>query len=129
MAFYVDEQAEQDYLDEQAEQDYWDQRDYWDQQYERDEQDEVGELDELVPEHPMKLQSGYDYQFIEEPSDDLKCLICLSVARDPQQHGDGGCGKIFCTNCIKKHKQKNDDKCPNCRKVLTTFKDERSKQL
>ncbi len=70
---------------------------------------------------------GYDYQFVEEEaSDDLKCLICLCVARDPQQHGDGGCGKIFCRSCIDKYK-KNDDKCPNCRKVITTFKDERSK--
>ncbi len=69
---------------------------------------------------------GYDYQFVEDPSDDLKCLICLCVARDPQQHGDGGCGKIFCMSCIDKYK-KNDDKCPNCRKVIATFKDERSK--
>ena len=69
---------------------------------------------------------GYDYQFVEEPSDDLKCLICLCVAKDPQQHGDGGCGKIFCTSCIDKYKTRND-KCPNCRKVITTFKDERSK--
>ncbi|XP_064398220.1 TNF receptor-associated factor 5-like [Halichondria panicea] len=68
---------------------------------------------------------GYDYQFVEEPSDDLKCLICLCVARDPQQHGDGGCGKIFCTSCIDQYKTKNTD-CPNCRKVMTTFKDERS---
>ncbi|XP_064398226.1 TNF receptor-associated factor 5-like isoform X2 [Halichondria panicea] len=68
---------------------------------------------------------GYDYQFVEEPSDDLKCLICLCVAKDPQQHGDGGCGKIFCTSCIDKYKTRND-KCPNCRKVITTFKDERS---
>ncbi len=74
------------------------------------------------------VQSGYDYQFIEEPSDDLKCLICLCVARDPQQHGDGGCGKIFCTNCIKRHK-KIDDKCPNCRIVMNTFRDARSKQF
>ena len=72
------------------------------------------------------ISGGYDYQFVEEPSDDLKCLICLCVARDPQQHGEGGCGKIFCTSCIDYHKKTND-KCPNCRKVMTTFKDERSK--
>ncbi len=74
----------------------------------------------------VSRSGGYEYPFVEEPSDDLKCLICLCVARDPQQHGDGGCGKIFCTSCIDKYK-KNDDKCPNCRKVITTFKDERSK--
>ena len=43
---------------------------------------------------------GYDYKWIEDPSDELKCLICLSVARDPQQHGNGGCGKVFCQSCI-----------------------------
>ncbi len=61
--------------------------------------------------------NGYDYQFVEKPSDDLKCLICLCVARDPQQHGGGGCGKIYCTSCIDQYKETND-KCPNCREVM-----------
>ncbi len=74
------------------------------------------------------FQSGYDYKFIKEPPDDLKCLICLCVARDPQQHGDGGCGKIFCTNCISRYKR-TKNKCPYCRRNITTFKDERSKPL
>ncbi len=73
-------------------------------------------------------QTGYDYQFIEEPSNDLKCLICLCVARDPQQHGGGGCGKIFCGSCIENHK-KGNSKCPNCRTDCVTFKDVRSKQI
>ena len=33
------------------------------------------------------------YIFLDEV-DTLKCLICLEVARDPQQHDK--CGKIFC---------------------------------
>ncbi len=61
---------------------------YVDDSEESDESDEWAQI--------FQARSGYDYQFIEEPSDDLKCLICLCVARDPQQHGDGGCGKIFC---------------------------------
>ncbi len=71
------------------------------------------------------ISGGYDYQFVEEPSDDLKCLICLCVARDPQQHGEGGCGKIYCKSCIDKYKTKNRD-CPSCRIDITTFKDVRS---
>ncbi len=45
-------------------------------------------------------EGGYDYKFIEEPADSLKCLICLLVVREPQQHG--GCGKLFCKVCIDK---------------------------
>ena len=90
---------------------------------------DVPNISDLIIQDVARSSSGgYDYQFVEEPSDDLKCLICLCVARDPQQHGDGGCGKIFCTSCIVKYKETND-KCPNCRKVITTFKDERSKWM
>ena len=71
-------------------------------------------------------RGGYDCKWVEEPSDELKCLICLSVARDPQQHGNGGCGKVFCQSCITEN-QKHNNTCPNCREQLTTFKDERGK--
>ena len=40
-------------------------------------------------------------RFVGEPEDDLKCLICLSVAQDPLQHEK--CGKLFCKNCLEKH--------------------------
>ncbi len=72
---------------------------------------------------------GYDLNWLEEPPDDLKCLICLCVARDPHQHpGDdtNECGKVFCHGCIIEHK-KNETTCPNCRKILTHFKDTKSK--
>ncbi len=60
-------------------------------------------------------KGGYDYNFVVEPSDCLKCLICLSVVREPQQHA--GCGKLFCKVCIDKHKVLRDD-CPHCIKPL-----------
>ncbi len=72
---------------------------------------------------------GYDHNWLEEPPDDLKCLICLCVARDPHQHpGDATneCGKVFCHSCITEHK-KNEATCPNCRESLTYFKDAKSK--
>ena len=93
--------------------------------------DEILDLSEIIDLDVSRSESkfgGYDYQFVEEPSDDLKCLICLCVARDPQQHGNGGCGKIYCKSCIDQYMMIND-KCPNCRKVITTFKDERSKWM
>ncbi len=73
--------------------------------------------------------SGYDLQWVEAPSDDLKCLICLCVARNPQQHpGDdrSPCGKVFCLDCITKH-QRRKTTCPNCRQNLSLFPDARSK--
>ncbi len=60
-------------------------------------------------------EGGYDYKFIEEPADYLKCLICLLVVRKPQQHG--GCGKLFCKVCIDKHKTISNA-CPHCRRSL-----------
>ncbi len=74
---------------------------------------------------------GYDLNWLEDPPDDLKCLICLCVARDPHQHpGDdiNECGKVFCHACITKYRKKKTT-CPNCRCRLTLFKDSRSMSL
>jgi predicted amidophosphoribosyltransferase len=66
----------------------------------------------------------YDHQFVEPPPDDLLCLICLCVARDPQQITC--CGKVLCKGCLEKHK-KNSTVCPQCRKDINSFADKRSK--
>ena len=74
-------------------------------------------------------EGGYDYKFIEEPADSLKCLICLLVVREPQQHG--GCGKLFCKVCIDKHRALKND-CPHCRRQLgkyTIFHDLKSEYI
>lgn len=54
--------------------------------------------------------SSYKYNFISEPNDALKCLICLQVAEEPWQHGE--CGKLFCKGCLDKQSGKP---CPNCK--------------
>ncbi len=66
---------------------------------------------------------GYDYQFVEEPPSGLKCVICLAVARQPQQHGE--CGKLFCNSCLIQHRQITN-KCPHCDLQLITFFDGKS---
>ena len=67
---------------------------------------------------------GYDCNFLSEPDDAPKCLICLAVARDPRQHEE--CGKLFCSDCIEKYG--TDKPCPNCKKIGTHFyKDHKSK--
>ena len=69
---------------------------------------------------------GYDQdQFVDPPPDDLVCLICLSVARDPQQVYC--CGKVLCRTCLEEHKRYSN-KCPHCkRKITRFFADKRSK--
>ena len=54
------------------------------------------------------------YNFIGEPSDKVKCLICLEVAQDPVQHET--CGKLFCRECIEK-----DKPCPSCRAESSNY--------
>ena len=68
---------------------------------------------------------GYDQDlFVDPPPDDLVCLICLSVARDPQQVNC--CGKVLCRTCLKELKRYSNS-CPQCRVEITSFADKRSK--
>ena len=68
---------------------------------------------------------GYDYDFVTAPDDSLYCRICLSVARDPRQHGP--CGQLFCDTCLE-NSLTCDDSCPWCRMPNSTFfPDRRSK--
>ena len=36
-----------------------------------------------------------------EPDDELKCVICLEVAREPFQHEE--CGKLLCKECLEEY--------------------------
>lgn len=69
------------------------------------------------------LSADYQYKFISEPSDDLKCLVCLEVAEDPWQHSK--CGKLFCNKCLDDYGRQKP--CPNCRMTCPQyFEDSRS---
>ena len=56
------------------------------------------------------------YKFVSEPDDSLKCSICLEVAVDPKQEEE--CGKLFCSECIRKNGNKP---CPTCRTVSPKY--------
>ena len=58
-----------------------------------------------------------DYKFVTELDDELKCLICLGVARDPFQHE--ACGKLFCKECLEKFDKYKP--CPNCRDTKSSY--------
>ena len=81
-----------------------------------------GSLDDRVREE-MSSKARYEYNFVSEPDDALKCLICLDVARDPMQHGE--CGKLFCKECLEKHGK--DRPCPNCKTQSEYYRDNKSK--
>ena len=66
---------------------------------------------------------GYDHQFVDKYSDGLNCLICLCVARDPQQVTC--CGKLLCRVCLEEYRE-GSNSCPHCRKHISTFADTKS---
>ncbi len=61
-------------------------------------------------------ESGYDNNFTETPPDDLTCLICHNVARDPQQITC--CGKLYCKACLQR-----SNTCPTCKKRISSYAD------
>ena len=68
---------------------------------------------------------GQDFDFVDEPPDSLKCLICMLVVKEPWQHGD--CGRVYCKVCIEEFR-KVKNICPNCRqRKPSLFKDGRCK--
>ena len=67
---------------------------------------------------------GLDCDFVEDPPDSLKCLICMLVVKDPWQHGE--CGRVYCRICIQEF-MRVKNMCPNCRQENPSlFKDGRS---
>ncbi len=71
-------------------------------------------------------KGGYDCNFVSLPDEDLKCLICLEVSRDPLQHE--ACGKLFCKSCIEEYGR--DKPCPHCQvEKVQYFVDNRSKRV
>ena len=62
---------------------------------------------------------GYDYEFVSEPPDELKCSVCLLVVRDPSL--TSCCGKHFCQSCIHfLHQKRRKAMPPMPRKRLPT---------
>lgn len=71
-----------------------------------------------------EMSAAAELKFVSQPDDGLKCLICLDLAREPQQHE--ACGKLFCNDCLEKYGR--DKPCPNCRKQDSQYyTDNRSK--
>ena len=62
-------------------------------------------------------RGGYDYQFVDKPSDMLLCKICHLPSKEP--HLSVCCGHTFCKSCLDgikqtKYFQFNNVACPMC---------------
>ena len=81
-------------------------------------------LSESASTSELSSSTGYECNFVSEPDDSLKCLICVAIARDPWQHGK--CGRLFCESCLNSYGKHNP--CPNCRMKRPQYmEDTRSK--
>ncbi|XP_065907521.1 TNF receptor-associated factor 5-like [Dysidea avara] len=60
-------------------------------------------------------KGGYEYHFVDPPSDTLVCKICQYPSREP--HLSGCCGHTFCKSCLEGAKKVTTiaDACPICR--------------
>ena len=64
----------------------------------------------------MTMQSGgYDYEFVQTPSDTLICQICHCPSKEP--HLSVCCGHTFCKSCLEAAKgvKSVTNACPMCR--------------
>ena len=61
---------------------------------------------------------GYDYEFVDNPPDELMCPICLSVLRYPNL--TSCCGNHFCHSCIHRIKSEQNP-CPLCQEKRYTI--------
>ena len=66
--------------------------------------------------------AGHDNSFIAVPPEDLTCLLCTLVARNPRQ-STCKCGRIYCQTCVEKLQASYSNRCPTCRETLHTFED------
>ena len=55
---------------------------------------------------------GYDLDFVDNPSQDYECPICLLVLRDPQMVSC--CGRKYCRSCIERVNDA-EKPCPFCK--------------
>ncbi|XP_019859995.1 PREDICTED: TNF receptor-associated factor 4-like [Amphimedon queenslandica] len=60
----------------------------------------------------MPEAGGYDYQYVEEPPENLTCPICCLPCREPQIVDC--CGAKFCLSCIDRERLAGRP-CPLCR--------------
>lgn len=68
-----------------------------------------------TPSNTDCCDGGYDYQFVETPTDLVICNICHLPSRNP--YISACCGHIFCKSCLEAAKKSTTviTACPVCR--------------
>lgn len=68
-----------------------------------------------MAEYLTYSEGGYDYEFVDTPSDNLVCKICHFPSREP--HLTVCCGHTFCKSCVGNAKKSRalSEACPVCR--------------
>ncbi|XP_068725653.1 TNF receptor-associated factor 6-like isoform X2 [Montipora capricornis] len=59
---------------------------------------------------------GYEYEFVDEVSQNQKCPVCLLPMRDAVQTSD--CGHRFCRDCLQQIVRSDHPVCPNDRQEI-----------
>ncbi|XP_068698449.1 TNF receptor-associated factor 4-like [Montipora foliosa] len=59
---------------------------------------------------------GYEYEFVDEVSQNQKCPVCLLPMRDAVQTSD--CGHRFCRDCLQQIVRSDHTVCPNDRQEI-----------
>lgn len=75
----------------------------------------------IIMASDIQQRRGHDHQFAEQPPDDLHCIVCLTVAKDPQQMNC--CGKMLCKACLDDWSRHSNSGCPQCRVKIVSFED------
>ena len=85
----------------------------WDTPYIRTLQELKIQINEQSTQNRMAMSKlvKEDIDFVEPPSEELNCPICLGLLRDPFL--TACCGNHFCETCANKVKQ-NNNRCPLC---------------
>lgn len=80
----------------------------------------------MVESLTQERRSVRNIDFLEEPPEDLLCLLCHTLATDPQQTACD-CAQLYCKACLERLKEPSNQ-CPKCKLPLRAFPDKLSAQ-
>ena len=63
-----------------------------------------------------------NYEFVQQPSKDFECPVCLEILKEPFL--TACCGNHFCKPCVDTTK-KTDDHCPLCKETMSGIVDKK----
>ena len=80
--------------------------------------------EDLEQDEEEQTERGYEYETVDETSEDFLCILCRLLVKEARQ--TECCGRIMCEECLGRYKKTVlTFRCPNCRSPLNGkhFKD------